>query len=33
LELVHYTTNFFASQGQVDYLSSSEEQNTLFNFS
>ena len=33
LELVHYTTNFFASQGQADYLSSSEEQNSLFNFS
>jgi len=33
LELVHYTTNFFASQGQADYISSSEEQNSLFNFS
>jgi NADH-ubiquinone oxidoreductase chain 2 len=33
LELVHYTTNFFASQPQTDYISSSDEQNTLFNFS
>jgi hypothetical protein len=41
LELVHYTTNFFASlsmsggQGQVNYLMSGgqEEENSLFNFS
>jgi len=31
LELVHYTTNFFASQEHVNYLY--EEQNSLFNFS
>ena len=33
LELVHYTTNFFASQAQADYLIQGEGQDSLFNFS
>lgn len=33
LELVHYTTNFFASQAQADYIVNGEQQDSLFNFS
>ena len=33
LELVHYTTNFFASQAQADLVNNMEENNSLFNYS
>lgn len=33
LELVHYTTNFFASQAQADLVNEMEENNSLFNYS
>ena len=33
LELVHYTTNFFASQAQADLINEMEENNSLFNYS
>ena len=33
LELVHYTTNFFASQAQADLVNNIEENNSLFNYS
>jgi NADH-ubiquinone oxidoreductase chain 2 len=33
LELVHYTTNFFASQAQADLVNVIEENNSLFNYS